>query len=534
MLSRQLPHSEFQLNSTQVLQKTLLFLFAAVIFAPFSVLLVELVKSILSGHSDWLLLVLPLGRRFGLLANSLMLAFSVSLSGMLLGVLAALFLWRDKTGMKKYLSWFVFLFIGMPPYIHALTWSSVLNYVRIFPQQGLLISWWVQLMAYLPLAVGLSLIGLDSVEHKLIDASRMMRNDFSTLKQVIWPHAKPVILAAGGFLFLVVSSDYSIPSLFSVNVYALDIFAEFSATNEPVRVLLLSAPLLLIAVLIIVFSCGTIRRAALSLTRSKVKERGFFNLPEWLVWGQKIAMFIVLLQILVMLSNLIVSAGSLKNIILSTITAKDEIFFSFYTAGGAALLCLPLAIAVAHELARAEKRKLFWWFLLILPIVTPGSIIGVGLLIGVTKYGLNFLYSTVWMPVLANVIQFTPLAAIVILAKLRRTDQLLMDASNIHQKGFVDGIRRVYLPMMGPGLLGAACLVFIFSLRELSATIIVAPPGHTTITTRIYNYLHYGGSEQVAGLCLVLAFIFLIMGVLCIVLFSKGSILFRKKGAVYD
>ena len=32
----------------------------------------------------------------------------------------------------------------------------------------------------------------------------------------------------------------------------------------------------------------------------------------------------------------------------------------------------------------------------------------------------------------------------------------------------------------------------------------MVPPGRETITIRIFNYLHYGGSEEVAGLCLLI------------------------------
>ena len=41
--------------------------------------------------------------------------------------------------------------------------------------------------------------------------------------------------AAGGLIFLLSLMDYSVPSLFGVNVYAMEIFAEFIAGYEPAR-----------------------------------------------------------------------------------------------------------------------------------------------------------------------------------------------------------------------------------------------------------------------------------------------------------
>ena len=64
---------------------------------------------------------------------------------------------------------------------------------------------------------------------------------------------------------------------------------------------------------------------------------------------------------------------------------------------------------------------------------------------------------------------------------------------------------RVRLPLLTPGLLAALCVAFALTLGELGATLIVAPPGQQTLTMRIYNYLHYGASDTVAGLCLAMA-----------------------------
>jgi iron(III) transport system permease protein len=59
--------------------------------------------------------------------------------------------------------------------------------------------------------------------------------------------------------------------------------------------------------------------------------------------------------------------------------------------------------------------------------------------------------------------------------------------------------------MFLPGFVAAACVVFALAAGELGATLVVAPPGQATLTMRIYNYLHYGASQTVAGLCLIMA-----------------------------
>ena len=71
--------------------------------------------------------------------------------------------------------------------------------------------------------------------------------------------------------------------------------------------------------------------------------------------------------------------------------------------------------------------------------------------------------------------------------------------------------------MVSAGILAA------LTLAELGATLIVAPPGHATITMRIYNYLHYGSSSDVAGLCLMVTVLTLVVCTGTILALRVGS-----------
>lgn len=91
-----------------------------------------------------------------------------------------------------------------------------------------------------------------------------------------------------------------------------------------------------------------------------------------------------------------------------------------------------------------------------------------------------------------------------LLAQLQQLNQPLWEATRLE----VGPRWRIWLwlrlPLLLPGLLAAAGLVFALSVGELGATLIVIPPGYSTLTLRIYNYLHYGAAASVAVLCLVL------------------------------
>ena len=67
-------------------------------------------------------------------------------------------------------------------------------------------------------------------------------------------------------------------------------------------------------------------------------------------------------------------------------------------------------------------------------------------------------------------------------------------------------VRRIYLPMLAPGLLTAALLVFVDVMKEMPATLLMRPFGWDTLAVRIYEMTSEGLWQQAAlpGLSIVL------------------------------
>jgi iron(III) transport system permease protein len=109
-------------------------------------------------------------------------------------------------------------------------------------------------------------------------------------------------------------------------------------------------------------------------------------------------------------------------------------------------------------------------------------------------------------------VRFAPVGAIILLAQLRRMDHELIEAAYILQKSSLQTLFEVKIPLLLPGLLATAGFVFVFSTGELGATLLVIPPGEETLTLRIYNYLHYGATDVVASLGLLMTFLAFLFG----------------------
>jgi iron(III) transport system permease protein len=111
-----------------------------------------------------------------------------------------------------------------------------------------------------------------------------------------------------------------------------------------------------------------------------------------------------------------------------------------------------------------------------------------------------------------------PLAVFVCVLQLRRADPALYAAARLHDVGWRRRILKVRLPLLAPGLLTAAILVFVLSLGELGASLLVVPAGMATVSLRLYNLLHYGAGEPVAGLALLVLLLVAAGGGLALVL----------------
>ncbi|BAM51719.1 hypothetical protein BEST7613_2788 [Synechocystis sp. PCC 6803] len=510
---------------------------ALVIFSPLLALVIGAFMGIMAGHLDWLALALPWGRRGHLLWQSVKLAAVVAIAGTVVGAMIACLGWQYQA-VRRW-RWCLLPLLFIPPYIHALAWSKLgtvlgktLTLVGI--NGDILPPWWggagIELMAWLPLAVGLTLIGFLAVPLDTIEAARLLAQDEQVLQKVVLPLAMPSFWASGALLFLLSLTDYSIPSLFGVSSYALEIFAEYSASNEPIRAFFLAIPLLLISALGII-SLQTPLQQTLQKRIQCPAWQIPWQWPRWLLAFQAIAMGLGLFQIIVPVGSLALINFQEGGYPLSILeSALPEAGVTLGLASSTAILSLPLALVINVSLQRESPWQWFVWTLLIGALVLPAPLVGVGLIaLGYAPWG-NPFYGGLAMPILAHLARFTPMAALILFAQQRQLDPGLWDSTFL-----VPGPRwRIWLylrfPLLLPGLLAAAGVVFAFSAGELGATLIVIPPGYSTLTLRIYNYLHYGASGEVALLCLfMVGGAAIVGGFLSIVLLMGSSLLSRGK-----
>ena len=512
-------------SQRSVITASALGLFFIIVIGPLAGLAIDLVRLILSGAASASFLSLFAERRIILLLQSTLLAAAVASAGILTGVLISTAIWRKPAGISFMVLLVVLALAPIPPYIHALTWSSAIALFNQglaiagaapLPATGWAAGFWVQFMALLPVAVFLSFIALASVDRSLVEAARTMRSDTDVLRSIVLPLAAPTLAAAFGFLFILSCTDYSVPSLFGADTFALDIFSSYSASGSAASALVASVPLLLITFAVMAWCHAGIRNLAQTpnWTAASWDSPPEFPLPVRL--AQEGSLALLGIQVLVIFLGLSFTSGSLQQVGSALRFSAPEIRNTLVIAVCAVLIAIPLALAVSRELIREDWRGKLWWGLVLLPVAVPAPLIGIGLISIWNNSAAAGIYGSFLMPVFASVSRFAPFAAIILFVQLRSLDPSLFDAARVFSRSRIHSLLQVTLPLLAPGLLVASALLSVLTFGELGATLIVTPPGFSTLAIKVYNYLHYGAAHEVAGLCLVMVVVTLAAG-LCVV-----------------
>ena len=488
--------------------------FILIVAGPFLILIFKLLDALFKGNNIDYTLFFPSGKRFTLFLRSANLSFITSFSDMLAGFFTALFLWQYKK-IKSY-KYLLFVFITIPNYVHVLAWTNTFNDINQIFQffnfdsiilSGNLITCFVQFMAYYPITTALCLLGLELIPVEYIESAKLYKKDSAILFKIITPLAFPFIIAGGIFIFLITIMDYTIPSLYQINVYSMEIFADYSTYSDGVRAFQLSVPLIVLATFVIFTFKKYLK--AIDVESFKIKQCDInFKLPLPIYIVQCISVILFILQIIVPLFQLF-SLAIKENFVQNVIESINELKYTFLVSIIAALVAVILSFVVAEYMNKGSK---ILWILNIVPFVIPASLSGIGIIMIYNRSILGAVYGSSLMSILATCARFIPFSVLILTFMFKQEDKVLIDAANIYKKSEFMSLVKIKIPLFIKSILASFVFVFVFSAQELGASLMVVPPGKGTITMKIYNYMHYGATGKVASLCLFMTIISLVCG----------------------
>ena len=187
---------------------------------------------------------------------------------------------------------------------------------------------------------------------------------------------------------------------------------------------------------------------------------------------------------------------------LTGVSLLDAAWHTALYSGLAAALATVMALPVALLALRHRRRT---YQLLerstYLVLAIPGLVIALAFSYFTERYANGFLYQSAPLLILAYAILFFPLALVGVRASVAQAPPGLEEIARSLGQQRLAVLWRVTLPLIGPGLAAAFCLVFLSAVTELTATLILIPTGVQTLATQFWAYqqnLAYGQAAPFA------------------------------------
>ena len=119
--------------------------------------------------------------------------------------------------------------------------------------------------------------------------------------------------------------------------------------------------------------------------------------------------------------------------------------------------------------------------------------------------GLTYLYDrTLLGPWIVQSMRALPISTLVVWGALVGVPSATLENAALEGASGWRRLLFVALPQIWPSVLAAWLVAAMISCGELTATILVQPPGVTTLPNRLFSLLHYGVEDRVAAISLVM------------------------------
>lgn len=357
---------------------------------------------------------------------------------------------------------------------------------------------------YVFLTTRASLLSLDA---SLLEAARTLNSDrWEAFRRVTLPQITPGIAAGALLVALYTLSDFGTPNIMRVEVFTQFIYARYNAFMRDYAALLSLQLLAVTAVILAVESrIGIDERGAYSSrgTRGVINaDLGRWRFPAMLL-PALVGLIAILLPIAIFGMWLVRTGPGYTGgqMAFSLSYGWNSIYVSLLAAGGAILVALPIAFRSAtsdSRLAALADRAPYVGY------ATPGIVLAIAL-VSFSLDGLPMLYKTIPLLVFAYVVRFMPQAIGSIRASTLQMDRRLVEAARTLGRSRLSAFRSVTLPLIAPGIATGAALVFLTTMKELPATLILRPLRFETLVTYIWRVQEAGlyGEAAIPALVLV-------------------------------
>jgi iron(III) transport system permease protein len=161
-------------------------------------------------------------------------------------------------------------------------------------------------------------------------------------------------------------------------------------------------------------------------------------------------------------------------------------------------------------------------YLVMFPQAVPRLVFAFGMLWAWLVFPIH-IYGTLWLLLIAYLTVFLPLGVRTIAGVMLQLDKSLEECAQMCGASWGYRLWTVTLPLLRPGMLAAWLLLFIASVRELGASILLTGPNAKVITPAIVDAWFSNSSELTSAMALIQTLVVFVAVVLLIALTRRAS-----------
>ena len=487
------------------------------------------------------------------IVNSLILMTGVCLGVTLVGTCTAWLIANCRFPGQKVFGWMLILPLAMPAYVMAYVYTDFLEYSGplqtalrlIFSWENSNEYWFPEVRSHGGAIVLLSLVlypyvyalaraAFSAQALSLLEAGRMLgHSPMKVFFSVSLPLARPAIVVGATLALMETLSDFGTVDYFAVRTLTTGIFdVWFGMENQSGAAQI--ALVLLTFIIFLVWLERTSRKKQKVNTTSRMSSTLRFELKGW-----RSALAIICCGLPILFGFL------LPAIILAIYSSYSFYLFKYadyfaytgntlFLATGSAVLCMVLGIFIGYS----QRLSSHWSVKLATRISTigyaiPGAALAIGLIISFgamneiiiplsDHFSLSaqsfFLSGGVVALFFAYTIRFLAISVGSVESGLEKITPNMDMASRTLGSGPFSTLCRIHIPLLRPALIAGSILVFVDTMKELPATLILRPFNFETLATFVYQY----ASDELLVECAPAALTIVLAGILPVMLLNAA------------
>jgi iron(III) transport system permease protein len=462
------------------------------------------------------------------LINTLVISIVVTILSTMLALPAAYFVARVAIPFKPLILSLSIVPLIAPPFIGAYAWVVLLGRNGIVTHYAL--NWFgIQLppvYGYFGVIMALALSNFTFVflfvqgalaasDPHLEESARVMgASRLRILGTIVLPLATPPMLAGAMIVLIECLGEFGVPAVLGGEMYVLSTLMYFQIhgyfnVNAAAAIAVVNVLVTLVAILFLVRANRRRRFVTVGSTTRRAPSHtglGMRLLANTYVWG---LLFLALLpQIVVVFSSfaerwpgtLWPLQYGLGNYAYVFSRVVEPIQNSLLLAAVATLCCVVFGTLTGY----AAERKTFAgkWALdltIMLPFILPGIVTGVALLVTFNS-GPIVLTGTAVILIIGYFVRRLAYIYRAVVAAVAQVDPRMEEASAVAGARWSQTMRKITVPLIAPGILAGAIIVFTTLISEMSTTVMLYSARWKTLSIAIYERLETQETQAAAAI----------------------------------